>query len=99
VRRSIELLTSAHPTLAPVHLRIHASWLNQVEICFSILERKVLTPAYAASLDELAGRILAFEREYERRATPFAWRFTRVDLTRLLGRLDLHNAGPLAPAA
>lgn len=95
----VERLTSAYPTLVPVHLPIHASWLNQVEIYFGILERKVLTPADAASLDGLAGRILAFEREYERRATPFEWRFTRADLNRLLGRLDLHSAGPLALAA
>jgi hypothetical protein len=96
---SIERLTSAYPTIVPVHLPIHTSWLNQVEIYFSILQRKVLTPADATSLDELAGRILAFERQYERRATPFEWRFTRADLNRLLGRLDLHSAGPLAPAA
>ena len=63
------------------------------------VRRVRLTPADAASLDELAGRILAFEREYERRATPFEWRFTRADLDRLLGRLDLQGAGPLAPAA
>ena len=95
----VERLTSAYPNLVPVHLPIHASWLNQVEIYFGILERKVLTPADAVSLDELASRILAFEREYERRARPFEWRFTRADLNRLLGRLDLQGAGLLAPAA
>ena len=95
----VERLTSAYPNLVPVHLPIHASWLNQVEIYFGILQRKVLTPADAASLEELASRILAFEREYERRATPFEWRFTRADLTRLLGRLAQRDASSLAPAA
>ena len=96
---SVERLTSAYPNLVPVHLPIHASWLNQVEIYFGILQRKVLTPPDATSLDELADRILAFEREYERRATPFEWRFTRADLHRLLGRLALREAASLAPAA
>ncbi len=95
----VERLTSAYPNLVPVHLPIHASWLNQVEIYFGILQRKVLTPAEATSLDELAARILAFEREYERRATPFEWRFTRADLNRLLGRLAQRDATLLAPAA
>lgn len=95
----VERLTGAYPNLVPVHLPIHASWLNQVEIYFGILQRKVLTPADATSLDELAARILAFEREYERRAMPFEWRFTRADLNRLLGRLAQRDASSLAPAA
>jgi hypothetical protein len=95
----VERLTSAYPNLVPVHLPIHASWLNQVEIYFGILQRKVLTPADATSLDELAARILTFEREYERRAMPFEWRFTRADLNQLLGRLAQRDASALAPAA
>lgn len=42
---AVRRLTETYPRLVPVHLPIHASWLNQVEICFSIPERKVLTPA------------------------------------------------------
>ena len=71
----------------PVHLPVHASWLNQVEIYFGILERKVLTPADAASLDELAARIFAFQARYEGLAQPFEWKFTRADLSALLERL------------
>ena len=96
---SVRRLTGAHPTLVPVHLPIHASWLNQVEIYFSILQRKVLTPADAASLDELATRILAFQADYEVLAEPFEWKFTRADLSRLLGRLAAKDAGLLATAA
>ena len=84
---SVKRLTAAHPRLVPVHLPIHASWLNQVEIYFSILERKVLTPPVAISLDELAGRILEFQASYEVLARPFEWKFTRADLARLLERL------------
>ncbi len=84
---SVRRLVEAYPRLVPVHLPIHASWLNQVEIYFSILERKVLTPADAASLEELAARILAFQSSYEILAQPFEWKFTRADLARLLERL------------
>jgi hypothetical protein len=66
------------------HLPGHASWLNQVEIYFSILERKALTPAAAASREELAARILAFQSRYEALARPFEWKFTRADLATLL---------------
>ena len=79
---SVKRLTEAHPRLVPVHLPIHASWLNQVEIYFSVLERKVLTPPDATSLDELTARILAFQADYEVLARPFEWKFTRSDLAR-----------------
>lgn len=96
---SVRRLSAAHPTLVPVHLPIHASWLNQVEIYFSILQRKVLTPAAAASLDELEARIIAFQSDYELLAEPFEWRFTRDDLSKLLRRLAEKDAAPLPAAA
>jgi hypothetical protein len=80
-------LRTCYPNLTLVHLPIHASWLNQIEIFFSILQRKVLTPADATSLEELGQRILAFQASYEAIATPFAWKFTRADLGKLLTRL------------
>jgi len=96
---AVTRLTEAYPRLVPVHLPIHASWLNQVEIYFSILERKVLTPADAASLEELAARILAFQVRYEDLAQPFEWKFTRADLTRLLERLAIRGSEHLSKAA
>ena len=97
-RPSIERLEGAYPNLRLIHLPIHARWLNQIEIYFSILERKVLTPPDAVSLDELAGRILAFQADYERLARPFEWKFTRADLDRLLQRIAA-RALPLSAAA
>ena len=97
-RPSIERLEGAYPNLRLIHLPIHASWLNQIEIYFSILERKVLTPPDAVSLDELAGRILAFQADYERLARPFEWKFTRADLDRLLQHIAA-RALPLSAAA
>jgi hypothetical protein len=84
--RSVARLTRAYPSIVPVHLPIHASWLNQVEIYFSILQRKVIVPTDSPSLASLADRILAFQGRYETIARPFEWRFTRADLARLLRR-------------
>ena len=57
-----------------MHLPVHASWLNQVEIYFSIVQRKVITPHDFTDLDDLARRILAFQDRYNATATPFDWR-------------------------
>jgi len=67
---------------------VHASWLNQIEICFSIVQRTVLTPNDFKSLYELEQRLLAFERRYEETASPFQWTFTRKDLTTLLAKIE-----------
>jgi len=82
-----ERLRSAWPNLILVHTPVHASWLNQIEIYFSILQRKVLTPNNFQSLDHLRRTILSFQQRYSAKATPFAWRFTRDDLRRLMDRL------------
>jgi hypothetical protein len=70
-----------------VHRPIHASWLNQIEIYFSIVQRKVLKPNDFTSLTDLSERLLAFERHYQTIAQPFEWRFTRNDLAALLRKL------------
>ena len=63
------------------------SWLNQIEIYFSVVQRKVLTPNDFADLGDVESRLLAFERRYEQTASPFEWRFTRSDLAKLMERL------------
>jgi transposase len=80
-------LTDAFPNAVMVHTPVHASWLNQVEIYFSVIQRKLLTPDNFASLNELANRIKAFEARYNQAAEPFDWRFTRDDLDHLLDRI------------
>jgi hypothetical protein len=94
---AIARLQQAWPTLVPVHTPIHASWLNQIEIYFSIVQRKVLTPNDFASLAEVEERLLRFQERYEQIAQPFQWKFTRQDLTALLAKLDTEAASlPLA---
>jgi transposase len=88
---SVDRLEGAWANLRLVHLPIHASWLNQVELIFSVIQRKVLTPNDFLDLAEVERRLLAFQRRYEQTAVPFDWRYTRADLDRLLHRLDQHE--------
>jgi transposase len=96
---SIDRMSTAWPTATLVHLPIHASWLNQVEIYFSVLQRKAISPIDFADLDALADRILAFQDRYNRAATPFDWTFTRTDLHALLDRIGPPEQTPLPTAA
>lgn len=80
-------LSDAYPNAVMVHLPVHASWLNQIEIYFSVIQRKLLTPDDFPDLGTLAERIHAFENRYNTTARPFDWRFNRRDLQRLLTRL------------
>lgn len=85
--KSVVRLQSAWANLVLVHLPVHASWLNQVEVYFSVVQRKVLTPNDFASLKQIPARLFAFEERYAAIAEPFAWKFTRHDLCQLLTRL------------
>jgi hypothetical protein len=87
VERCQQRLARQWPNLIVVHTPIHASWLNQVEIYFSIVERKVLTPNDLNSLTALEDRLLAFQDHYQSAAKPFQWHFTRRDLASLLEKL------------
>ncbi len=84
------------PTLVPVHTPRHASWLNQIEIYFSIVQRKVLTPNDFATLATLEHYLTAFQHRYQGAARPFRWTFTRADLHQLLAKLATE---PVRPAA
>jgi hypothetical protein len=96
---SVERLQSAWPNLQVVHLPVHASWLNQIEIYFSIIQRKVLTPSDFPCLQALAATILAFQTRYEKIAAPFAWKFTREKLAKLMSKLSQPLPDPLARCA
>ena len=84
---SVRRLTQAHPRIVPVHGPVHASWLNQIEIYFSIIQRKVLTPNDFPCLEAVAERLANFERYYESIAHPFEWKFARADLNALIARM------------
>lgn len=87
---AVERLRARDRRLILVHTPVHASWLNQVEIYFSILQRKVLTPNDFADLDALRIRIRLYEELTNRRPKPFAWKFTRHELADWLKRASPH---------
>jgi len=90
-------LQHAYANLILVHLPVHASWLNQVEIYFSVIQRKVLTPNDFSSLAQVADRLLAFQTYYEQIAKPFEWKYTRADLHELMQKISRQT--PVALAA
>jgi hypothetical protein len=85
--RCVARLQAQFPRLVPVHGPVHASWLNQIEIYFSIVQRKVLTPNDFPSLAAVEERLLGFQDYFESIARPFEWKFTRRDLAALLSKI------------
>lgn len=96
-QKACDRLAGRWPNLVLVHLPVHASWLNQIEIYFSILARKALTPCHFDSLDQLADRVTDFQKHYRQAARPFDWTFTRENLNQLIARLQ--HDGRLSSAA
>ena len=88
---SIQRMKEAWPNATLVHLPVHASWLNQVEIYFSIVQRKVVKPQDFPNLHVLEDRLLAFQDRYNATAIPFDWRFGRTALNDLLQRVKCHE--------
>lgn len=88
---SVQRMRDAFPNATLVHLPVHASWLNQVEIYFSIVQRKVVKPQDFESLTILEQRLLAFQHRYNATAIPFDWRFGRAALHDLLQRVSRHE--------
>jgi transposase len=98
-RASIDRIHKAWPTTTLIHTPVHASWLNQCEIYFSVVQRKVVTPNDFYDLADVRDRLEAFQDHYNFAARPFNWRYTKKDLNDLLDRLAAHDAGPLPAAA
>jgi transposase len=88
---SITRMAATWPNAQLIHLPAHASWLDQAEIYFSVVQRKALTPNDLASLNQIRDRLAAFEARYNAIARPFNWKFTRTDLDDLLHRIDIHD--------
>ena len=82
------LLRDAYPNAIMIHTPVHASWLNQIEIVFSVIQKKVLTPGDFPGLGTLSYALHAFVNRCNRTARPFNWKFTADDLTALLRRIS-----------
>jgi hypothetical protein len=87
---SVERMRGRDQRIVLVHTPIHASWLNQVEIYFSIIQRKVLTPNDFATLEAVRVRLALYEELSNRTPRPFAWKFTRQDMLDWLKRASPH---------
>jgi transposase len=96
---SIDRMAAAWPNAVLVHLPVHASWLNQVEVVFSVIQRKVIKPADVGDSDALAARLAAFEHRYNATARPFDWKFTRAGLNDLCRRIEARRAASSPIAA
>jgi hypothetical protein len=88
---AIDRLRTAHPNAIMIHTPVHASWLNQIEIFFSVIQKKVVTPDDFASLGELSATLLAFISRYNQTARPFSWKSTASDLRGLMDRISRHE--------
>ena len=80
-----------------IHTPTHASWLNQAEIYFSVVQRKVVAPNDFTRLDQVRQRLADFEVRYNATARPLGWRVTSADLDDLLHRIDRHQQQTAAP--
>ena len=85
---SVDRLAKWYPNAIQIHTPVHASWLNQIEIYFSVVQRKVLTPNDFPDLKTVEQRLLDFQSRYEEIAKPFKWKFTKNDLNRILSKLS-----------
>jgi hypothetical protein len=85
---SVKRLVKAYPNAVLVHTPVHASWLNQVEVYFSLVQRKVLTPNDFADLAAVEHRLRLYEELTNRSPRPFDWKFDRRKLVAFLRRLD-----------
>ncbi len=90
-KAAIERLRKAHPNAVMIHTPVHASWLNQIEIFFSIIQKKVVSPNDFPSLEKLSETLLVFVDRYNQTARPFSWKYTAADLTDLLRRISEHE--------
>jgi transposase len=90
-KAAIDRLAARFPNAVMVHTPVHASWINQVEIFFSVVQRKVVSPNDFTDLAEVEQRLAAFEKRYNATARPFQWKFTRQDLHDLLARIREHE--------
>jgi hypothetical protein len=92
-------LRDAYPNAIMIHTPVHASCLNQAEIVFSIVQKKVISPNDFTSTAQLAATLLAFSGRYNQTARPFNWKFTAADLARPLQRIGARHEPASLPHA
>jgi len=89
---SIDRMKAAWPNAILLHTPVHASWLNQIEIYFSLVQRQVLTPNEFGSLEEISSCLAKYEQRINSEASAFKWSFTRKDMKKFLKKITRHQA-------
>jgi hypothetical protein len=89
---SIDRMKAAWPKTQLIHTPVHSSWLNQVEIYFSLVQRQVLTPNEFESLEQLSLGLTEYEKRINENAAPFNWKFNRKKMKKFLNKLARHQA-------
>jgi transposase len=97
-KKAARRLRHAWPNAIMIHTPVHASWLNQIEIFFSIIQKKVVSPNDFASTGQLSATLLAFIDRHNKTARPFSWKFTAADLTGMLKRISAREEPAQEPA-
>src|SRR5260221_146134 len=69
----------ANPTVRIHYTPTYSSWLNQVEIWFSKIQRDVIARGIFTSTTDLSRKLIRYIKQYNKTATPFRWRFKNVD--------------------
>jgi transposase len=90
-KKAARRLRDAYPNCVMIHTPVHASWLNQIEILFSIVQKKVVSPNDFTSTSQLSATLMAFIDRHNQTARPFNWKFTAKDLAGLLERISAHQ--------
>ena len=98
-KKAARRLRDAYPNAIMIHTPVHASWLNQVEIFFSIIQKKVISPNDFTSTSQLAATLTAFTDRYNQTARPFNWKFTAADLACFLDQINVHQEPASLPEA
>lgn len=71
----VEAFLDAHPRMFIHNTPTHASWLNQVELFFAIMQRRLLRYGEFDSVEHLTSRVIELINDYNRRAKPFRWTY------------------------
>ena len=89
--RSIDRMVKWYLNSIKIYTPVHVSWLNQIEIYFSTVQRKVLKPNDFNDLKRIEQHSLDFQVHYEKITKPFKWKFTNTDLNKVLSNLASDN--------
>ena len=73
--KDVSAFLQANPNVRIHYTPTYSSWLNQVEIWFSKIQRQIIARGVFSSVDDLARKIMRFIRHYNKTATPIRWRY------------------------